>query len=107
MAVVAGTPAYMAREAVKRRAGLVSDWFSLGVLFFRCLSGRLPFDGTSRAVVHENVLADAVRWDMLPPHVSPSARDLLAALLNPDPLKRLGARGFAEVLSHPFFQVVL
>lgn len=96
----------VASEAIKCKACLASDWFSLGVVAFRCLAGRLPFDGSSREAVHENILSGTVRWDCLPPHVSSEARSLLRALLNPDPALRLGAsRGYTEVLGHPFFQV--
>jgi serine/threonine protein kinase len=94
------------RLSLFRRGCLSSDWFSLGVLTFRCLAGRLPFDGLSRQVVQGNVMRNAVRWDSLPPHVSASARDFLRALLQPDPALRLGtAGGWREVLAHPFFQV--
>ncbi len=54
---VLGSPAHMAPEqieggAVDRRA----DIFSLGVLFYECVVGRLPFDGKNPAQVLRNVL---------------------------------------------------
>jgi serine/threonine-protein kinase RIM15 len=36
--------------------------------------------------------------------VSPRLRDLVERLLEPDPNKRLGAQGAAEIKSHPFFE---
>jgi hypothetical protein len=88
------------------RSCLASDWFAVGVIIFRCLSGRLPFEGLSREAVRSNVMNNTVRWEMLPPHVSRDARALLRELLEPDPTRRLGAAGgVEEVLAHPFFKV--
>jgi serine/threonine protein kinase len=88
------------------RGCLASDWYSIGVLAFRCLAGRLPFDGVSRTVVQRNVLRNAVRWDILPPHLSETVVSFLRGLLHPDPTLRLGSSGgWMEVLAHPFFEV--
>lgn len=43
-----GTPAYMSPEQVRAdRVGPPSDVWATGALLFRCLSGRLPFEGES------------------------------------------------------------
>jgi len=41
-----------------------------------------------------------------PSELSPDAVDLLKKLFEPDPEKRLGARGAAEIKAHPFFKSV-
>jgi eukaryotic-like serine/threonine-protein kinase len=39
-----GTPQYMAPEMIKNRADHRADIYSLGVMLYECLSGRLPFE---------------------------------------------------------------
>lgn len=39
-----------------------------------------------------------------PPNFDPLARDLIERLLVPEPERRLGAGGFSEIKSHPYFQ---
>ncbi|OLP86703.1 tRNA (guanine(37)-N1)-methyltransferase [Symbiodinium microadriaticum] len=85
-----GTGPYLAPEA-RREAFACSralDSFSLGVVLFAMLSGRLPSAASPR-------LASA---DFLP-NLTSGARDFLARLLYSDPAERLGA---AEALSHPW-----
>jgi serine/threonine-protein kinase len=65
---------------------LQSDIFSLGVLAYRCLSGRMPFDGDStvEAALH------IVRSDPapLPPDVPATVRAIVERALAKDPAAR-------------------
>ncbi len=49
-----GTPAYMSPEQIRgisREIGPATDIYSLGVVMYRLLSGRRPFEGTFTAIV--------------------------------------------------------
>ncbi len=47
--VVLGTPSYMAPEQVRAPAAVDerTDQYAIGVMFYRCLTGKLPYSGSS------------------------------------------------------------
>ena len=103
-----GTPGYVAPENVLAQGyGPSVDWWGLGVLVYVLLTGRQPFSSprtddpmaVMRRIVDEG-------WGVpLPPYLSPSARDLLACLLERKPGQRLGCGpgGAGEVRAHKWF----
>jgi hypothetical protein len=84
-----GTPAYMAPE--QHRGGAVdhrADVYALGATVYHCLAGRPPFPGPSAWDVLVQKLENA------PPPLpaaSPGTTELLAAMMAPDPGKRVGS----------------
>ena len=86
---VFGTPHYIAPEqaqgaAVDGRA----DLYSLGVLLYRMLSGRLPFDGSAVAVLLAHISRPPPELSELAPQIDPR----LAALVMRCLAKQPGAR---------------
>ncbi|HEU5056281.1 MAG TPA: protein kinase [Kofleriaceae bacterium] len=60
---IEGTPEYMAPERIMRRpASPQSDIYALGILFWECLVGELPFRGP-----HELVFQNQLRASLPPP----------------------------------------
>ncbi|MCH8829573.1 MAG: serine/threonine protein kinase, partial [Planctomycetes bacterium] len=74
--VMLGTPAYMSPEQVdadQERIGPPTDIYSLGVIFYEFLTGRLPFNGSVAAILGQIMTQD-------PPKPSEHRRDLDPAL---------------------------
>jgi hypothetical protein len=98
-----GTPEYMPPEVL---SGLpytrAVDWWSLGVLIFEMLVGAPPFYNDNVNTVYRMVVNDPVPF---PDSLSPTARDLIAKLLNKNGARRIGAseRDVEEIKEHPFF----
>ena len=97
-----GSVAYLAPEMLRRQGhGKAVDWYLLGVLFYEMIVGFPPYFSTNREQMFNNIQKGKLK---IPTSLSGDARGLLKALLNRDPLKRLGSRRDAdEVKEHPFF----
>ena len=89
--------AYAAPEEAKGAAGsAASDVYSLGVVAFRLLVGRLPYDGRPKDVVRLHASAEPIA---LPPELDDDLADLFEALLSKAPPERPSAAEAAEQLS--------
>ena len=87
---IPGTPQYMAPEqALGRPLDGRADLFSLGVVLFRCLAGRLPFDGQTRDEYIQQMLAGrALSLAELAPSTPVPVRDVVTACLKTEPQDR-------------------
>ena len=98
-----GTPEYLAPEILEDSDyGRAVDWWGVGVVLYEMLCGHLPFYNRNHEILFELILQEPVR---LPDHLSEPAKDILAKLLEKEPLRRLGGdTGDGKtVMSHEFF----
>lgn len=78
------------------------DWWGLGIILFRMLTGVLPYPTNKNSEVR--VFIQRCRID-IPKNKIPNeaTRDFLYRMLEPDPELRLGANGVEEIMDHEFF----
>lgn len=95
-----GSPHYASPEIVAGKSynGSASDIWSCGIILFALLTGRLPFDDDNIRTLLQKVKIG--QFDM-PTDIDPSARDLLARMLEKEPELRIT---MPEIMAHPFFR---
>lgn len=99
---LAGTPAYIAPEQVAGQpATSASDWYSVGVLLYQILTGRLPFAGTSRVLLAQKLQQDPLEPRLLVPGTPSDLEELCLGLLCRDPEIRLGGVDILERFQVP------
>lgn len=76
-----GSPAYMSPEQVKGDIGPASDIYSLGVIFYELLCGKLPFSGTITAVIAQIVADDPPELAKLRHDVDPQLREICLKMM--------------------------
>ncbi len=85
--LVAGTPAYMAPEQLSQApAAGAADWYAFGVLLYKALTTRVPFDGSCWEILWKKLNEDVTlpEADDVPDHIL----SLCEALLRREPAKR-------------------
>ncbi|KAH1447503.1 hypothetical protein KXV89_003694 [Aspergillus fumigatus] len=99
-----GTLAYLAPEVYEGGGYYCEvDWWSLGVTFYECIYNKRPFEGRSQDVLSENIKKAQPKYYVTNPAVSVPCLRAMAALLEKDRSKRIGATGFDTFTSHMFF----
>jgi formylglycine-generating enzyme required for sulfatase activity len=98
---ILGTPAYMAPEQARSaQVDFRCDLFSLGVVLYRMLTGKLPFKGHDTMSLLASLATDTpqpvMEWN---PEVPPALSDLVMKLLAKEPAQRPpSAKVVAETL---------
>jgi serine/threonine protein kinase len=85
-----GTPDYISPEQVKgARGDQRSDIYSMGIIFYEMLTGRVPFVGPNPlAVMNERLLNDPKPPRDLNPEISPELQEILYRALEREPRHR-------------------
>ena len=85
-----GTPDYISPEQVKgARGDQRSDIYSMGIIFYEMLTGRVPFVGPNPlAVMNERLLNDVKPPRDLNPEISPELQEILYRALEREPRHR-------------------
>jgi CheY-like chemotaxis protein len=101
---VVGTPAYMAPERLlNAEYDGRSDVYSLGVIMYRMLCGRAPFetDGNAKyAVAMMQLTAEPPSMSALNPSLPQGLADLVGRMLSKDPGRRPSARALSVMLKN-------
>merc|ERR1719384_994317 len=114
----AGTPGYTAPEVVLGfQYNHIADFFSLGVMIYRCLCGKKPFLRKSRkrgdkkkqhhrksSALDRNVIE--MEPEFSPHYFSPKARSILKGLMAKNPPTRLGYGDIIHIKEHPWFDEI-
>lgn len=99
----AGTPVYMSPEQAAAMNDVVdvrSDIYSLGVVLYEALTGRVPFSGRSTAEILERVVRETPPPPRaLEPSISPALEKVVLRSMDKDPARRYpSAMEFGDAL---------
>ncbi|XP_073503463.1 microtubule-associated serine/threonine-protein kinase 4-like isoform X2 [Phyllobates terribilis] len=102
---IAGSPHYIAPEVIlKEGYGRPADWWSIGIILYKFLLGRVPFYGPSKYEIYSHIVRDDIYWKLTNSAFPAIARDIIIELLRKDPAQRLGTGGANEIKFHPFLR---
>ena len=103
MTLSLGSPLYMAPEVINSRSYTSKvDIWSLGVITYILLTGKIPFMGQTKAQIFKNAQHKEVDYkDILKYKRGPQAKHFIERCLQRDPSERWDA---ATLLDHPWIE---
>ena len=100
--LLAGTPDYMSPEQGAQTAiSKASDWYSVGVILYQALTGRLPFRGKFFEVMLRKQTRDPIQPREINPQVPRDLNDFCMRLLRRDADTRPAGREIMRALGIP------
>src|SRR5256714_4191912 len=100
--LLAGTPDYMSPEQGAQTAiSKASDWYSVGVILYQALTGRLPFRGKFFEVMLRKQTRDPIQPREINPQVPRDLNDFCTRLLRRDADTRPAGREIVRALGIP------
>jgi serine/threonine protein kinase len=97
----------MAPEIIFRQNhGCCSDYFSLGVVVYEMMNGRLPYESNTRKEYRDNLSKELVQIKNtdLPEGWSQVSADFVNKCIQRRPMSRLGFNGIDELKDHKWFE---
>lgn len=96
-----GTNEYLSPEVIDRQGhGYAVDWWSLGMVTYEMLTGLPPWYTQDKEKLFDNLRSAPLKFPM---SVARTPALFIQALLNRNPLRRLGANGAEDVKRNAFF----
>ena len=87
-----GSPEYMAPEQIIGEPVVHSDIYSLGVVLYQLLTGKVPYPGTSSMQVYRKILSEPLPDPRIyNPALPPDLAQILSIALAKDPKDRFGS----------------
>lgn len=102
-----GTLAYMSPEQFRNESSARSDFYALGCVLHRMLTGRLPFDGpTEASIMHGQIYDDPTPVRELRPDVPAGLEELVLRLLAKKPEGRPATADEVYALLMPYLSTL-
>ena len=78
-----GTPAFLSPEIILNKGyeGFASDFWSLGIVLYVLLYGKVPFKGSNIQELHKNILSGVLPKQAKYIYTSALAQDMISRLL--------------------------